>query len=239
MSLDEWKPGGAGCAKALCEECEVRGLSVCGALRSTELPALAAIASGRRLEPGQTLFHEGDPAEDVFTVTGGALKLFKLMSDGRRQITGYLLPGDFLGLAYGSTYVFGAEAISGTTLCRFPRRQFLRLLDEFPALEHELLGRASSELAAAQEQMLLLGRKTARERVASFVLQLAGRVGSEHDASLALPLNRTDIADYLGLTIETVSRTFTLLRKEGLIGLPDKQQVRLLAREALQEAAGI
>lgn len=228
-----------GCNKVLCEACEVRGRSVCGVLDATELPALGAIATERRLEAGQTLFHEGDAAEDMFTLTGGVLKLFKLMSDGRRQITGYLLPGDFLGLAYGSTYVFGAEAVGPAVLCRFPRRRFFELLDRFPALEHELLGRASSELAAAQEQMLLLGRKTARERLASFVLQLAERIDATAGEPLVLPLNRTDIADFLGLTIETVSRTFTLLRKEGLIELPDKHHLVMLAPAALEEAAGL
>lgn len=239
MASEERTSGIPPCGKASCEACEVRDIAVCGALAVGQLPALSAIAAGRRLEAGRTLFQEGDAADDVFTVTAGTLKLFKLMSDGRRQITGYLLPGDFLGLAYGDTYVFSAEAISDSTLCRFPRQQFLRLLDQFPAMEQELLGRASSELAAAQEQMLLLGRKTARERLATFILGLATRIDAGRGASLRLPLNRTDIADFLGLTIETVSRTFTQLRKEGLIAVPDKQHVVLLAPQALEEAAGL
>lgn len=223
-------------ARVLCEECAVRGLAVCGALAQGELPSLAAIAVSKRLEAGQMLFHEGDPAEDVFTLTDGSLKLYKLLADGRRQIMGFLFPGDYLGLAVSRSYVCSAEALGPVTVCRFPRRSFMRLLDEFPALEKELLDRASSELAAAQEQMLLLGRKTARERVASFLVSMADRQDVEDTAPVDLPMNRADIADHLGLTIETVSRALTGLRAKGLIELPDKHHFRILNRAGLEEA---
>ena len=132
------------------------------------------------------LFEEGDPADDVFTITAGMIKLYKLMSDGRRQIVGFLVPGDFLGLAFGRTYVYSAEAVVATTTCRFRPQQFLALLDACPTLEKEILTRTATELAAAQEQMLLLGRKTARERVASFVLALARRRQIEPDQPFEL-----------------------------------------------------
>jgi CRP/FNR family transcriptional regulator len=224
--------------RVLCDECTVRGLAVCGSLSDTELPDLAAMASTKRLEPGQTLFHEGDTAQDVYTLTHGILKLYKLMGDGRRQITGFLLPGDFLGLAYSQVYVYSAEAVAQTTVCRFPRRQFMRLLDRYPALEKDLLGRASSELAAAQDQMLLLGRKTARERLATFLEKVAMRHDARPGQAVPLPMSRTDIADYLGLTIETVSRTFSALKAERLIALPDKSHFVIVASDGLNEAAG-
>jgi CRP/FNR family transcriptional regulator len=217
----------------------MRGLAVCSVVSLDQLPRLAAMAAGRRLEIGQTLFQEGDTADEVFTLTDGMLKLYKLMSDGRRQIVGFLVPGDFLGLAFGRTYVYSAEAVVPTAVCRFRRSQFLGLLEEWPALEKEILGRTSTELAAAQEQMLLLGRKTARERVASFIVALARRRKLGTDGPLELPMSRADIADYLGLTIETVSRTFTMFRKERLIDLPDKHLVEILRRNELDQVAGV
>jgi CRP/FNR family transcriptional regulator len=211
-----------------CEECDIRVLAVCRSVDISKLSRLAAIASCRRVEAGRTLFEEGDPAEQVYTLTKGTLKLYKLMADGRRQVVGFLVPGDFLGLAFGRTYVYTAEAITPLAACCFQRSRFMRLLEEFPALEREILGRTSNELAAAQRQMLLLGRKTARERLASFLADLAERSNAT-GSPLALPLGRADIADYLGLTIETVSRTFTSLRREGIINLPSAHQ--LVVRE--------
>ena len=134
------------------------------------------------------------------------LKLFKQLADGRRQIVGFMVPGDFLGLAFGGLHLCSAEAVTEVTLCRFPRAAFLALCDECPALEKEILQRTSTELAAAQEQMLLLGRKTALERVASFVLSMGRRQRRRTAEAVALPMNRIDIADHLGLTVETVSR---------------------------------
>ena len=224
--------------KLLCDACEVRGLSICGALDATDQPALAAIGTGRVLATADTLFYEGDPAKDVFSLTEGMLKLYKLMGDGRRQITGFLVPGDFLGLAFSDTYIYSAEAVTPVTVCRFPRSRFLKLLDSMPDLEKELLARASSELAEAQDQMLLLGRKTARERLASFLLRLADRRRKCDPEPIPLPMSRTDIADYLGLTIETVSRAFTQLRGEGVIQLSDTHHFTVPARRELLATAG-
>jgi CRP/FNR family transcriptional regulator len=222
----------------MCEECDVRTLAVCGVVSVDELPRLAAIASRRQLKAGDTLFEEGEAADDVYTLNSGMLKLYKLMSDGRRQITGFLVTGDFLGLAFGRSYVYSAEAVVDSTLCRFRRGQFMSLLEAFPAIEKALLDRASTELAAAQEQILLLGRKTARERVASFLASLSQRQGIGERGSMRLPMSRTDIADFIGLTIETVSRTLSLLRRQGLIDLPDTHRVVIHSRARLEQAAG-
>ena len=216
----------------------MRPLAVCGALTMEQSPCLAAIARGAQLEAGESLFHEDDPATEVFTVIRGMLKLSKLLPDGRRQITGFLSPGDYLGLAFAERYVYSAEAVTPVRVCRFPRSAFLGLLDQFPALEKALLGRAATELAAAQQQMLLLGRKTARERVATFFSQLAERQGADEGAVVDLPMTRTDIADHLGLTIETVSRSIASLRKAGLIALPDLRHVRIVHRGRLGIESG-
>ncbi|MFO1073723.1 MAG: helix-turn-helix domain-containing protein [Geminicoccaceae bacterium] len=225
-------------ARPMCEDCNVRHLAVCAALSEAQMPRLAAIAGNRRVETGQMLFQEGDRAEEVFTLIDGMLKLYKLMSDGRRQIVGFMVPGDFLGLAFGRTYVYSAEAVSPTQVCRFRRAPFLRLLEDCPALEKEILDRTSTELAAAQEQMLLLGRKTARERLASFLMALARRRGVKPGRALPLPMSRSDIADYLGLTIETISRTMTAFRHERLIELPGKHAVEILRPAELEQLAG-
>ncbi|MEE9147622.1 MAG: cyclic nucleotide-binding domain-containing protein, partial [Candidatus Tectomicrobia bacterium] len=173
-----------------------------------ELERLNSIVTEVWLNPGQILFLQEDPADSVFNVTRGHIRLLKLLADGRRQVTGFLYPGDFLGLAYGPDYAYTAEAIDKVTLCRFPREKFKAFFEEFSQLEKRLLQIASNELIAAQDQMVLLGRKLAVEKVATFLINLsrhAERRG-EGGTKLYLPMNRTDIGDYLGLAVETTSR---------------------------------
>ena len=222
-----------------CGACDARPNSVCSAIEDTDLARLAAAATSTRIAAGRSFINEGDPADSFFNMTGGTATLYKLLPDGRRQITGFARAGDFLGLAVSSTYAFSAEAIDTVRVCRFPRRKMMELLDDFPAMERRLLARASNELVAAQEQMLLLGRKTAKERVASFLLAQYSRTRKcAHDASpIDLPMTRSDIGDYLGLTIETVSRTFTRLRKDAVIELPSTDSVIITDHDQLLEMA--
>jgi CRP/FNR family transcriptional regulator len=155
-------------------------------------------------------------------ITAGSAKLYKLLADARRQITGFVSVGQFLGLAVSATYAFSAEAIEPVRLCRFSRNRLHRLLADFPALERWLLQVASNEMVAAQEQMLLLRRKTARERVASFLLSQGQRGApcGRHRILLHLSMTRSGIADYPGPTVETVSRTLTRFKSEGLLEMP-------------------
>ena len=150
-----------------------------------------------------------------------------MLPDGRRQITGFLFAGDFLGLAIGEVYVFSAEAIEPTTVCRFRKGPFRALVESSSPLEHMLLHRTSHELAAAQNQMLLLGRKTAIERLASFLLDLPGHDPARPTAPghVRLPMKRGEIADYLGLTIETVSRVLTRMKAKGIISMPSQSEL--------------
>jgi len=223
-----------------CQTCSIRLTSVCSAMKEEEIGELAEITTLIKAAPQETIFYEGDPADHLFNVTGGGVSMFKLLPDGRRQITGFLFAGDFLGLALHDHYSYSAEAITGATFCRFPRNKLEILLDKYPKFEKRLLQTASNELAAAQDQMLLLGRKTAQERIASFLLNLSqramrrGQTGDKVD----LPMSRADIGDYLGLTIETVSRTFTRLKKEEVIELPGVHEVAILDRAGLQDIAG-
>jgi CRP/FNR family transcriptional regulator, anaerobic regulatory protein len=223
-----------------CATCEARPLSVCNAIADPDLARLAAIAVVCEVPAGQCFIDEGEPASGFFNVTAGTAKLFKLLPDGRRQITGFVGPGHFLGLAVSDTYAFSAEAIEHLQFCRFQRAKLRALLDDFPLMEKRLLEVASNELVAAQEQMLLLGRKTARERLASFLQSLSrqGLPCGHSRLRFALPMTRGDIADYLGLTIETVSRTLTRLRAEGLIDVLSQSEVVIRNAAGLERLAG-
>ena len=222
-----------------CNACDARPVSVCNAIPDADFSRLTAIAVVIEIPAGRTFIREGEPADSFFNVTAGTAKLFKLLPDGRRQITGFVGVGHFLGLAVSDTYAFSAEAIENVRFCRFPRSRLRILLDDFPLMEKRLLEVASNELVAAQEQMLLLGRKTARERLASF-LMMQSRQGMPcgHSRSrFTLPMTRGDIADYLGLTIETVSRTLTRLRGERLIDTPSANELQICDRRALESLA--
>ena len=222
-----------------CAGCTVRHLTLCAALDEREVADMAVIMTSVELGPGDPLFDEGEPAKHVFNVTAGAIKIYKLLADGRRQMTGFLFPGDFLGLANDDNYAYSAEAVTYSTLCRFPRVKLEPLLERYPKMEHRLLGMASHELAVAQEQMLLLGRKNAREKVASFLLMLSRRAEQRGQPSnpISVPMSRNDIGDFLGLTTETVSRTITQLKSSGAISLLSNGKIDLLDRAAMESAS--
>lgn len=229
----------------MCAACEIREFTFCSVLEDEELNHLQAIVRQVRIIPRQLLFQEGDDADNVYNILSGVLKLYKLLPDGRRQITGFVYAGDFLGIASAGIHSFSAEAVSEVSLCRFPRRKLYSLFDRYPALQTRLLGIATDELTAAQDQMLLLGRKSASEKLASFLLSLAKRMaprGAEDDDAVfanavPVPMNRGDIADYLGLTVETVSRTLSRLKKSGHIAITDPHHITIAQPEELQNIA--
>lgn len=223
-----------------CRNCDVvREIAFCADLAHDEIKRLATVRCHAQLPPAFTVFREGDPADHVYSISAGAVKLYKLMSDGRRQIIGFLFAGDMFGLGLDGGYVYTAETVTSTQLCRFTHRKLESLLVEIPKLERRMFSRAVKDLVAAQEQMLLLGRKTAKEKVATFLLKLSRRAEQQglSASPVALPMSRADIADYLGLTIETVSRTFTQLKREGVIGLPASGHVILVDAAALKDLA--
>lgn len=222
-------------AGALCETCSVRSLSICAALAPEELCALERIAQSQTFTARKTLFCEGEPASAVFNVTAGAVRLSKVLADGRRQILGFALPGDFLGLAEVAVWPFSGEALGPVTACRFARDAHHDLVEAKPHLLRRLHDYATHELTMAQEQIVLLGRRTAAERLAAFLLTMRRRWAVTNGAAsvtVPLPMGRQDIADYLGLTIETVSRMFQkLVRARLIVIVPDG--VRLLDVGAL------
>jgi CRP/FNR family transcriptional regulator len=223
-----------------CARCAARQFSVCAPVPEIDLPEFAAMSVRLQIEARSLLFTEGDPADHVFSISSGCVSLSKALSDGRRQITGLLFDGDFIGLSHGRTWACTAETLTAVQVCRFPRARFERYIAEHPHVERRLLQIASTELAAAQEQMLLLGRKTAAERVASFLLRLSERAAAHgrRGNPVNLPMTRAEIGDYLGLTLETVSRTLTQLRNKGAIAFDNVGVVRITSDEALRRLAG-
>ncbi len=223
-----------------CALCTVRGRAICAALSPQEMDALDEATTASSYAPGSTLVRAGDARQHVYTVTSGALRLVRTLADGRRQITGFVLPGDYVGLTETAQHRHDIEAMVDSRVCRTPMAQMRQLRDRYPHLERKLLQRASMELAAAQDTGLLLARLQPSERLAHFLLRLAARStqpGASGD-TVALPMSRGDIADHLGLTIETVSRTFTKLRQQQLIALPQLQLVQILDYAALRSLAG-
>lgn len=222
-----------------CDTCGARPLSVCGSIDEGHIGQLDALAEHIVIGTGAALIREGDPANHVFNITSGSVRVYKLLQDGRRQITGFLFAGDFLGLATGDTYVFSAEAVEPATACRFRKSDYRALVRDTPALESALLDRANHELAAAQNQMLLLGRKTALERIATFLLDLPALDPARATVAgdVRLPMTRSEIADYLGLTIETVSRVLTRLKTSGVIRLVSLTELRIERPDRLRALA--
>ena len=221
-----------------CDDCKVRMYSVCGALEPSELDELDRISQVRNFAAGTMLFDQGALAGSVYNVTDGIVRVYKSLPDGRRQIVGFALPGDFLGLALLDRYSVAAEAITPVRVCRFSRTAFLNYVEGKPHLLRRLHEFASYELTLAQDQMLLLGRRTAEEKISSFLRNLQTRFGriGQNSVTVPLPMSRQDIADYLGLTIETVSRTLTKLARDKIL-LIVPNGARVLSKELLDQIA--
>jgi len=227
--LDALAPCSHARAESGCAVCKVWDVSVCAVLDASEPGSLQAIAEGVHYGKGETILLQGDAADAVYNIRHGTVCLYKLLPDGRRQIIGFRLPGDFMGLALPDQYPFSANAVEPVSACRFARSAFTSLVNDKPQLLHRLHEAATHELRLAQNHMVLLGRRTADEKVAAFLIGLRERwrrLGGSL-VTIPLPMTRQDIADYLGLTLETVSRTISkLARSKMLLVVPDG--VRLL-----------
>lgn len=214
----------------LCQSCEARHRGLCGALEPDQLIELSKTSSRRGVSPGAELTGDAEVVEGYSNVLSGVVKLTKSLSDGRQQIVGLQFAPDFLGRPFKSESAISAEAATEVSLCSFPRSVIERMMKLSPGLEHRLLKQTLNELDEAREWMLALGRKTASEKVASFLLMIARNIDPATDpaaksASFELPLTRADIADFLGLTIETVSRQLTRLRASDVIRIENNRHV--------------
>lgn len=228
-----------------CDLCVVRNRAICAALDANEVEALNAIGRQRTLKAGESLIWEGDESVLVANVIDGVLKLSTGTEDGRELIVGVVYQSDFIGRPFGTRAGHGVTALTDSRVCVFNRSDFDNFAREHPALEHKLLQRTLGELDRTRRWMLLLGRKSASEKLASFLLEMSERLGEQGCKSsgaattrLTLPFSRQQIADVLGLTIETVSRQFTRLKDEGVIALISRREVEILDLETLNAEAG-
>lgn len=227
-----------------CSQCVVRNRAICAGLLPDELEVLGRLGRKQLVQRGQTVVWEGDESLIVANVIEGVLKVSMSMSDGREQIVGVVFPSDFIGRPFGKASPYSVTALTDAELCIFTRSAFDIFAREHPELEHKLLRRTLEELDRAREWMLLLGKKSASERIATLLLEMSTRLGEQgcHTDSGALnrfdlPLDRQQIGDLLGLTIETVSRQMTKLKSAGLIDLPDRKHVIINDRSRLSDLA--
>ena len=190
-----------------------------------DLAALRRTGSKIRFSRGETIFNEGDAADYSYSVVSGVVRLCKHTADGRRQIAQFLLPGDFFSFMDMDEHSFTAEAADDTVVACYPRRQIERMTEERPPLRRYFSSLLARRVKDVQNHLVTLGRQTAKEKVASFLVMLIERTGAEEGSRIDLPMSRQDIADFLGLTIETVCRMLTSMKRSRLIDLPGTHEL--------------
>lgn len=231
-------------ANPSCSACPIRHRAVCARCEPDELAELDRVKFYKSYAAGQTVAIRGEPLDTVASIVSGVATLTRSIEDGRTQLVGLLLPSDFIGRPGRENIQYDVTAITDLTLCCFHRKPFEELLKRTPHVRERLLEMALDELDAARDWMLLLGRKTARERIASLLALIVKRTvrpdgGAMGDASrIELPITRETMANYLGLTIETVSRQLTKLRKDGIIDIDGKRGILIPDLGALLAETG-
>ncbi|MDC7742014.1 MULTISPECIES: Crp/Fnr family transcriptional regulator [Rhizobium] len=210
-----------------CRSCQARQGVVCGALSSSQLRELGRHSLRRKVDAGCEIVAQGSESSFYSNIMRGVVKLCKVMPDGRQQIVGLQFAPDFIGRPFVRESTLSAEAATDAEICVFPRNLLDRMISETPELQRSLHDQALKELDAAREWMLTLGRRTAEEKVASLLHLIATHAEPQRATSAAfdLPLSRAEIADFLGLTIETVSRQMTRLRKSGVIRIENFRHI--------------
>ena len=227
-----------------CGECPIRHRAVCARCDTDELSRLEQIKYYRSFQAGQTIIWSGDRMEFVGSVVSGIATLTQTMEDGRRQMVGLLLPSDFVGRPGRATAAFDVTATTDLVMCCFRKKPFEDMMSTTPAVAQRLLEMTLDELDAAREWMLLLGRKTAREKIASLISIIARRDAALHQRrssgvlAVDLPLTREEMADYLGLTLETVSRQISALKRDGVSSLEGNRHVTIPDIDRRMEEAG-
>lgn len=227
-----------------CADCTVRETAICQSLNECDLDELNKFGRHQVLKRGQTVLWQGDESLLVGNVLEGVLKLSVSTIDGREQTLGIMFPSDFIGRPFGPRTSHSVVALTDARICTFRRTAFDDFAQRHPDLEHKLLQRTLTELDRTRQWMLLLGRKSAGARVSAFLIEMSSRYASSCDYAersgpirFELPLSRQDIADLLGLTIETVSRQITSLRDEGIIETPNRRTITILDPDQLEAHA--
>jgi len=214
--------------KAACRECSLRELCLPLGLHESDLAALEQLVRRRRpLKKGEYLYRHGDPLKSLFAVRRGTIKTTGLMEDGRVQVTGFYLPGELLGIdaISNDSHPCSAEAVEPTEICEIPYHELEEVAQHVPGLQHQLFKVMSREILRDEQMLMMLGRMTAEERLATCLMSLSRRqqrLGAI-DGEIRLPMSRQDLGDYLGLALETVSRLFSRFQEEGLIEVHGRQ----------------
>ncbi len=225
MSLHSLRPDN-NLAVTRCSLCKIRSYSFCRCLKDGQLKIFSEISSERTHTNRENIFLQQEISTNLYNITEGNVKIYHLLSDGRIQIIGFLYPGDFFGAYKKGKYNYSAEAIGDVRLCVFKQEVLDKYLGKNMNLAKELLHMTSHELTLAQDRIGVLGKMNANERMARFILNISNqraRIGWQ-DNPISLPMTRQDIADYLGLTLETVSREITKLKTTNIIKVMNSKQ---------------
>ena len=222
-------------SKTRCAVCKIRSYSFCRCLPEEKLKVFSEISKERDFKDKETIFLQQDNATNLYNITKGNVKIYRLLSDGRIQIIGFLYPGDFFGSYKKGKYNYSAESIGEVRACVFKQESLDSYLEKNMNLAKELLHMTSHELTLAQDRMGVLGKMNAHERVAKFIINISeqrARIGWQNNP-VSLPMSRQDIAYYLGLTLETVSREITRFKTSNLIKLMSSKQLFIVDKEKL------
>lgn len=201
-------------------------------LTPQEQAALAALGSPISVARQRLLYEEGEACHHAYTVEDGLIMLERLSSDGRRQVLAFVYPGDFIGIDVSGTHLVTATALKDSQLTRYPIRKLDDLARAEPGIDRALRQVTNRILAYALDQVCVLGRLTARQRLMYFLIHLLRRQGGSPDLIVDVPMNRQDVADFLGLTVETVSRSLSALKRDGIVMSPRPHKLKILDMEA-------
>jgi len=213
--------------KTRCSICKIRSYSFCRCLNEDQLEIFSKVSFEKKYVDKQNIFFQNDPSAHLFNITEGNVKIYQLLDDGRIQIIGFLYPGDFFGTYRNNKYNYSAEAIGDLRTCVFDQKTLDKYMDQNPVLAKELINQTSYELTLAQDRMTVMGRLNAIEKIANFLINISNqrkRIGWPSNP-ISLSMTRQDIADYLGLTIETVSREISKLKSSNIIKIISSKQL--------------
>jgi len=223
--------------KTRCSLCKIRSYSFCRCLNDDQLEIFSKVSFEKKFTDKENIFLQNDPSTHLYNITEGNVKIYQLLDDGRIQIIGFLYPGDFFGTYKNNKYNYSAEAIGNLRVCVFDQRVLDKYMDQNPILAKELLNQTSYELTLAQDRMTVMGRLNAIEKIAIFFINISNqrkRIGWQSNP-ISLSMTRQDIADYLGLTIETVSREISKLKTSNIIKIISSKQLFINDIEKLKQ----
>ena len=223
--------------KTRCSLCKIRSYSFCRCLNDDQLEIFSKVSFEKKFTDKENIFLQNDPSTHLYNITEGNVKIYQLLDDGRIQIIGFLYPGDFFGTYKNNKYNYSAEAIGNLRVCVFDQRVLDKYMDQNPILAKELLNETSYELTLAQDRMTVMGRLNAIEKIAIFLINISNqrkRIGWQSNP-ISLSMTRQDIADYLGLTIETVSREISKLKASNIIKIISSKQLFINDFEKLNQ----